>query len=59
LNGALEIETQASAVFPSGFEQCFFGGRSDLAATWEGRIDEIAMFTRPLSLADVSKLQVK
>ena len=59
LNGALEIETQASAVFPSGFEQCFFGGRSDLAATWEGRIDEIAMFTRPLSPADVSKLQVK
>lgn len=59
LNGALEIETTAPANFPAGFEECFFGGRSDNDSNWEGRIDEVAVYNRALSPADVAKLVVK
>lgn len=56
LDGALEIETRAPANFPAGFDQHFFGGRSDNSANWEGRMDEIAVFDRALSAAEVKKL---
>ena len=56
LNGGLEMETQASAGFPEPFGQCFFGGRSDNDSNWEGRLDEIAIFSRALSPADVRQL---
>ncbi len=59
LNGALEIETQAPANFPNGFDSCFFGGRSDNDSNWEGRLDEIALFDRALSADEVAKLQAK
>lgn len=59
LDGALEIETTAPADFPAGFEECFFGGRSDNDSNWEGRIDEVAVYNRALSPADVAKLVVK
>lgn len=59
LNGALEFETQAAANFPAGFDQCFFGGRSDNESNWEGRLDEIAVFSRALTAAEVAKLGVK
>ncbi len=57
LNGNLELETQALAKFPAAFDQCFFGGRSDNASNWEGRLDEIAVFNRALSTKEVAKLQ--
>lgn len=59
LNGALELETQAAANFPAGFDQYFFGGRSDNESNWEGRLDEIAVFNRALTSAEVAKLGVK
>jgi hypothetical protein len=37
----------------------FFGGRSDNDSNWEGRLDEIAVFDRALSAAEVAKLGVK
>lgn len=59
LNGQLEVETKASADFPAGFDQCFFGGRSDNDSNWEGRLDEIALFDRALPEAEVQRLIVK
>ena len=59
LNGQVEIETKAVADFPAGLEQCFFGGRSDNNPNWEGRLDEIAVFDRALTTAEVSLLSVK
>ncbi len=59
LNGRLELETEAAADFPAGFEQCFFGGRSDNHSNWEGRLDEIAVFDRALTAEEVAKLEMK
>ncbi len=36
--------------------QLFFGGRSDNHSNWEGRLDEIAVFDRALTAAEVAKL---
>ena len=44
---------------PSGFGQLFLGGRSDNAANWEGRLDEIAVFNRALTAREVSRLAGK
>jgi len=59
LNGSLEIEARVPANFPAGFDECFFGGRSDNDSNWEGRLDEIAIFNRALSAADVARLGAK
>ncbi len=59
LNGRLEIEAKVPANFPVGFGQCFFGGRSDNDSNWEGRLDEVAVFDRALTDAEVQKLTVK
>ena len=56
LNGSLEIEGEAAAC---NIAQCFFAGRSDNDSNWEGRIDEVAVFDRSLSDAEVAKLVVK
>ena len=56
LNGVLEIESKAS---PVSIPAVFFGGRSDNESSWEGRLDEIAVFDRALSAAEVAKLGVK
>ncbi len=56
LNGKSEIETTTAANFPAGFDRCFFGGRSDNEANWEGRLDEIAVFDRPLSSEEVARI---
>ena len=53
-----EIETKAPAAFPPGFEQVFFGGRSDNESNWEGRLDEIAVFDRALSTEEIERLSV-
>lgn len=56
LNGRLEIEGKAA---PSGITTCFFGGRSDNDSNWEGRLDEIAIFSRALAEEDVARLALK
>jgi hypothetical protein len=59
LDAALEIETKSEAQLPADLEQCFFGGRSDNDSNWEGRLDEIAVFDRALSPAEVARLVLK
>lgn len=58
LNGNAEPEIQLDNVpeSPVGLDQFFFGGRSDNADNWEGRLDEIAVFNRALSADEVKKL---
>jgi hypothetical protein len=55
LNGQSEpeIDLPCSAGFPTGFDQFFFGGRSDNQSNWEGRLDEAALFNRPLSAKEL------
>ena len=59
LNGQLDLETKAATGALSSLRQCFFGGRSDNDSNWEGRLDEIAVFDRALTAAEVEKLLVK
>lgn len=53
VDGKLDVEGNAPVVSP---EELFFGGRSDGDSTWEGRLDEIAVFSRALTADEVSKL---
>ena len=59
LNGQLEVETAVAAGAPADLDQYFFGGRSDNDSNWEGRLDEIAVFNRALTPAEVDRLTVK
>lgn len=59
LNGKIDLEAKAAANTLASLRQCFFGGRSDNEANWEGRLDEIAVFDRALTTAEVAKLVVK
>ncbi|MCA9134654.1 MAG: LamG domain-containing protein, partial [Planctomycetales bacterium] len=61
LNGQAEPEIVASLEagddFPAArFPHLFIGGRSDNHSNWEGRIDEVAVFDRVLSPAQIAKL---
>ena len=57
LNGNLIPEIDAPvAASPQNNWNWFFGGRSDNDSNWEGRLDEIAVFDRALSIQDVAKL---
>lgn len=61
LNGQAEPEIVASLEaaedFPAArFAQLFIGGRSDNQSNWEGRIDEVAVFDRVLSPAEIAQL---
>lgn len=56
LNGALEIEAESPADFPAHCNDFFLGGRSDNESNWEGRLDEIAVFDRALTVQEVSRL---
>jgi len=55
LNGATEpeIETEVPPGEPANSGQFFFGGRSDNSENWEGRLDEIAVFDRAVSPAEL------
>jgi hypothetical protein len=59
LDGQREIEARGVPASPAGLEQCFFGGRSDNDSNWEGRLDEIAVFDRALTDAELAPLKVK
>ena len=56
LNGNLEIEGAAPY---SKIAACFFGARSDYDSSWEGRLDEIALFNRALSDEEIRQLTIK
>ncbi len=58
LNGNAEPEIDIVAPFKAGadLETLFFGGRCDNAASWEGRLDEVAIFKRALTPADLPAL---
>lgn len=58
LNGELDLETTAAADFPPGFDRLFVGGRSDGVDNWEGRLDEVAVFDRPLTAAEAAQLSI-
>ncbi|WP_437202791.1 LamG-like jellyroll fold domain-containing protein [Planctomicrobium sp. SH664] len=59
LNGQSEPEITAttSTKIPEDLTEIFFGGRCDHDSNWEGRLDEIAIFDRVLSPAEISRLQ--
>ncbi len=51
-----EIEVTLPAASSSATDELFFGGRSDNRSNWEGRLDEIAVFDRPLSVQELKSL---
>jgi hypothetical protein len=58
LNGSREPEISASAPMnlPRLTDRLYFGGRCDNESNWEGRLDEIAVFDRPLSAGQIAQL---
>ncbi len=54
LDGKLDIEAKAKTKLFA--EDVFIGGRNDNQSNWEGRIDEVAIFDRALTPAEVKKL---
>jgi len=56
LDGALELETKTPTGIPGNLDQLFLGGRSDGSNNFEGRIDEVALYRRPLSPEEVRTL---
>jgi hypothetical protein len=61
LNGdsAPEIEATVASDLASDLGQIFIGGRSDQDSGWEGRLDEVALFDRPLTAAEIASLSVR
>jgi hypothetical protein len=61
LNGEAEPEIDATLNKSDTppVEHLFFGGRSDSQSNWEGRLDEIAVFDRALTAAEIKKLAGK
>ena len=58
LNGEPEIVARTTAPVGKQLADLFVGGRNDRQATWEGRIDEVAVFDRALSVAEVRQLNI-
>jgi hypothetical protein len=57
LNGHVAPEISgriASAARPDG-EQIFLGGRADKEATFEGKLDEVAIYNRALSAEEIGR----
>ena len=54
LDGKLEISDEANAV--SSVETLFLGGRNNKESSWEGRLDEAAIFNRALSATEAKGL---
>ncbi len=55
VDGSLDASGTGVAAAGRG-DQVFFGGRSDGVDSWEGRLDEIAVFGRALSYAEIRRL---
>ena len=54
VNGTLDIDTEAA--IPAHDLSTFFGGRCDNSDNWEGRLDEIAIFNRALTAAEIRSM---
>ena len=54
LDGKLEISSEAKAM--SNVETLFVGGRNNKESSWEGRLDEAAVFDRALSEKEIKAL---
>jgi hypothetical protein len=54
LNGQLEISGTAKLGYQPGAEQMFVGGRRDNFANFQGRLQEAAIYNRPLTSDEVS-----
>jgi hypothetical protein len=50
-----EIDAQAEVSYPNSMKQFFIGGRYDNIFNFEGKIDEVAVYDRPLSSHEVAK----
>jgi len=59
VNGRLDAKGTAPATQPPHLDTFFFGGRSNNTSNWEGRLDEIAVFDRPLSTDQVRLLSTQ
>ena len=63
LNGAAEPEIESTlddeAAGAVDAEQWFFGGRCDEESRWEGRLDEISVFDRPLTPEEIASLSAR
>jgi len=55
LNGRPAAEISGEAEVPADLTEMFVGGCSDEAASFEGRIDEVAVYDRPLSAEEVAR----
>lgn len=55
-NQILQMERPNSAIGRSDAPDFFFGGRCDNQDNWEGRLDEIALFDRVLTPAEITTL---
>ena len=53
LDGRLEPEISGGTAPPPATDQVFIGGRSDGQYNFEGRIDEVAIYTRTLSAEEI------
>ena len=49
------IDAQAGSGYPDGIQQFFIGGRCDNLFNFEGKIDEVAVYDRPLSAQEIAK----
>ena len=50
-----EIDAQVGDNYPAGTEQIFIGGRCDNLFNFEGKINEVAVYNRPLNAQEVAK----
>lgn len=54
LDGKPEIEAEVAWTIPESVSSFFLGGRCDNFANFEGKLDEIAVFAKPLTEAQVA-----
>ena len=59
LNGKKDLEWSSVEGEESSLDRFFFGGRSDNADNWEGRLDEIAVFDRALTVEEIRQLTLE
>ena len=54
-----EIDIASAGGAAARINRLFFGGRCDNESNWEGRLDEIAVFTRALTPAEIASLSAE
>jgi hypothetical protein len=54
LDGRADLSGELEFTVPSGENTVFIGGRCDNFANFEGRLDEVSLYSRALSAAEVA-----